>query len=96
MAALAGDLSKAILGQSDAAKAFRPWWDVLEDNLLYSFVIFGKTFFLESSKIIGRALQMRGFSSDESYLPETLCSRYVFVHYVQYIGTYIICCRGID
>ena len=42
MAALAGDLSKAILGQSDAAKAFRPWWDVLEDNLLYSFVIFGK------------------------------------------------------
>ena len=42
MAALAGDLSKAILGQSDAAKAFRPWWDVLEDNLLYSFVIFGE------------------------------------------------------
>ena len=27
-----------------------------------------------SSKIIGPALQMRGFSSDESYLPETLCS----------------------
>jgi len=39
MAALAGDLSKAILGQSDAAKAFRPWWDSVEDLLMYSFVV---------------------------------------------------------
>lgn len=42
MAALAGDLSKKILMHSDAEMAFRPWWDVLEDNLLYSFVILGK------------------------------------------------------
>ena len=27
MAQLAGDLSKAIMGQTDAEKAFRPWWD---------------------------------------------------------------------
>ncbi|XP_023339347.1 uncharacterized protein LOC111709704 isoform X2 [Eurytemora carolleeae] len=39
MAALAGDLSRVILGQSDAAKAFRPWWDYLEDYLMYSFVL---------------------------------------------------------
>ena len=43
MAAIAGDLSKKILGHSDAAKAFRPWWDTLEDNLLYAFVVMGKT-----------------------------------------------------
>ena len=43
MAALAGDLSKAIKGQSEAAQAFRPWWDTLEDNLLYGFVILGKS-----------------------------------------------------
>ena len=43
MAALAGDLSKAIKGQSEAAQAFRPWWDTLEDNLLYGFVILGES-----------------------------------------------------
>ena len=39
MAALAGDLSKVILGHSEADKAFRPWWDVIEDYMLYFFVI---------------------------------------------------------
>ena len=39
MAALAGDLSKVILGHSEADKAFRPWWDVIEDYTLYFFVI---------------------------------------------------------
>jgi len=38
MAQLAGDLSKAIMGQTDAEKAFRPWWDLLEDKILYVFV----------------------------------------------------------
>ena len=41
MAALAGDLSKMIMGHSDAAKAFRPWWDSMEDGLMYSFVVMG-------------------------------------------------------
>lgn len=41
MAALAGDLSKQILGHSDAAKAFRPWWDNLEDSIMYAFVVIG-------------------------------------------------------
>ena len=47
MAALAGDLSRKILGHSDAAKAFRPWWDNIEDNCLYAFVVIGKRVFIE-------------------------------------------------
>lgn len=42
MAALAGDLSKQILGHSESVKAFRPWWDNLEDQILYGFVLTGK------------------------------------------------------
>ena len=42
MAALAGDLSKQIMSHSEAARAFRPWWDNLEDSLMYSLVIMGK------------------------------------------------------
>ena len=36
MAALAGDLSKQILGHSESTKAFRPWWDNIEDQILYA------------------------------------------------------------
>ena len=42
MAALGGDLRQQILGHSDAAKAFRPWWDNLEDGIMYSLVVMGK------------------------------------------------------
>ena len=42
MAAIAGDLSRKILGHSDANKAFRPWWDNIEDSCLYAFVVIGK------------------------------------------------------
>lgn len=42
MAAIAGDLTKKIFGHSDADKAFRPWWDNLEDGVLYSFVVMGR------------------------------------------------------
>ena len=42
MAALGGDLRKQILGHSDAEKAFRPWWDNLEDGIMYSLVVMGK------------------------------------------------------
>ncbi len=41
MAALAGEVSKQIKGHSEGAKGFRPWWDTIEDNLLYGFVILG-------------------------------------------------------
>ena len=58
MAALAGDLSRKILGHSDAAKAFRPWWDTLEDNLLYAFVVMGKKMFI--SKLLACTVRPQG------------------------------------
>ena len=51
MAAIAGDLSRKILGHSDAAKAFRPWWDTLEENLLYTFVVMGKKMFISKLRL---------------------------------------------
>ncbi len=41
MAAIAGDLTKSILGQTDAAKAFRPWWESMKDGLMYAMVVMG-------------------------------------------------------
>ena len=41
MAALGSLLMNKVLGHSDAEKAFRPWWDTLEDILIYSLVILG-------------------------------------------------------
>jgi len=31
----------SVMGHSDAEKAFRPWWDTLEDILIYSLVVLG-------------------------------------------------------
>ena len=41
MAAVAGELSKQIKGHSEGEKSFRPWWDTIEDNIMYAFVILG-------------------------------------------------------
>ena len=41
MASLADTLVSKVLGHSAAEKAFRPWWDNLEDAVLYSFVVMG-------------------------------------------------------
>ena len=45
MTTLEQDLKKQILGRSKAEKTFRPWWDTLEDYLLNSLVLLGKSFF---------------------------------------------------
>ena len=37
------DLKKQILGRSEAEKTFRPWWDTVEDYLLNSLVLLGKS-----------------------------------------------------
>ena len=42
MAALAGELNRQIKGHSEGEKGFRPWWDTVEDNLMYAFVLLGK------------------------------------------------------
>ena len=44
MTTLEQDLKKQILGRSKAEKTFRPWWDTLEDYLLNSLVLLGKSF----------------------------------------------------
>ena len=45
MTSLEQDLKKQILGRSKAEKVFRPWWDTLEDYLLNSLVLLGKSLY---------------------------------------------------
>ena len=42
MAMLGNVLISKILGHSQAESAFRPWWDDLEDMLVYGLVLLGK------------------------------------------------------
>ena len=41
MASLGGALINKVLGHSEAEEAFRPWWDTLEDLLIYGLVMLG-------------------------------------------------------
>ena len=41
MAAIGAAIMSNVLGHSDAQKAFRPWWDSLEDYLIYGLVTIG-------------------------------------------------------
>ena len=41
MAAVGTALLSKVLGHSQAEKAFRPWWDSLEDYLIYALVMTG-------------------------------------------------------
>jgi len=41
MAAVGAALMGKVLGHSEAEKAFRPWWDSLEDYLIYGLVMIG-------------------------------------------------------
>ena len=42
MASLGASLVTEVLGHSAAEKTFRPWWDILEDYLLYGLITLGK------------------------------------------------------
>ena len=42
MATLGDTMVKALFGQTEAEKTFRPWWDNLEDVLVYGLIILGK------------------------------------------------------
>ena len=44
MASLGNALVEKILGHSNAEKAFRPWWDNLEDYLTYGLVMLGEDY----------------------------------------------------
>ena len=37
-----GELRKSLLDRTDSEKAFRPWWDTLEDTLLNTLIALGK------------------------------------------------------
>ena len=41
MAAIGAALMGKVLGHSEAEKAFRPWWDSVEDFLIYGLVMIG-------------------------------------------------------
>ena len=45
MASALEKILKGTLQKSDSQKAFSPWWEDLEDKLLYSLMIFGKKLF---------------------------------------------------
>ena len=55
MAALMdGELRKSLLDRTDSEKAFRPWWDTLEDTLLNTLIALGKNgiFFILKMTIV--------------------------------------------
>ena len=43
MAGLGDKMVTALFGQSEAEKTFRPWWDTLEDFLVYGLILLGKS-----------------------------------------------------
>ena len=52
MASIGEALVSKVLGHSAAEKAFRPWWDNLEDYLVYSLVMLGKPIFFPLNTIL--------------------------------------------
>ena len=59
MASLGNALVTKILGHSAAEKAFRPWWDNLEDFLVYGMVMLGKNYKKNIVLKIGRGHKLR-------------------------------------
>ena len=41
--ALDGEVRRSLLDRNDAEKAFRPWWDTLEDTLLNTLIALGNS-----------------------------------------------------
>ena len=42
MGAVASSVAKSVLGHSDAENALRPWWDTVQDHLIYGLITTGK------------------------------------------------------
>ena len=42
MGAVASIVAKSVFGHSDAENAFRPWWDSVQDHLIYGLITTGK------------------------------------------------------
>ena len=56
MATLGSALINKVLGHSDAEKVFRPWWDKLEDFLIYGLVMLG-LMVVPTSMVMGTPLE---------------------------------------
>ena len=46
MADLGFRMASALFGQSEAEKTFRPWWDKIEDFLVYGLILLGNLFLI--------------------------------------------------
>ncbi|XP_059090317.1 uncharacterized protein LOC131886098 [Tigriopus californicus] len=94
MAAIAGELSKQIKGHSEGAQGFRPWWDTVEDNIMYSFVILGMvtlpmTFFSKTPiectphpKLWHNATEIKGLSR---FYPKVYCTETMIEPFLLYL-----------
>ena len=45
MAVVGGALLEKFIGTSEAEKAFQPWWDTVEDFLVYGLIMLGNIVF---------------------------------------------------
>ena len=41
-ASVGATVASQVLGRTEAEKAFRPWWDKFEDQLIYGLITLGK------------------------------------------------------
>ena len=46
MAQIGQEMVDTVFRHTEAEKAFRPWWDKLEDYLVYGLIMLGKTIYL--------------------------------------------------
>ena len=67
MASIGNALVSKILGHSAAEKAFRPWWDNLEDFLVYGLVMLGKISDPHIRKLHNRILRKLNLFKGYSY-----------------------------
>ena len=83
MASLGASLVTEVLGHSAAEKTFRPWWDILEDYLLYGLITLGKFFIIDVSNPAKNILYHR-----------CLLTRINLNSIIYYRLDHITCCNG--
>ena len=52
MGAVASIVAKSVFGHSDAENAFRPWWDTVQDHLIYGLITTGKLCIFRNIQLI--------------------------------------------
>ena len=78
MAMLGSALMGGLMSHSDAEKMFRPWWDAIEDFVIYGLIMLG---LIVSPTTI--------FNGTPLYC--TLCTQVLYIYtYIVYIYIYIL------